>query len=219
LVIFRNQNAHDLSPTTRSLDTDCKDCADSPEKPQNAIFVGWLAWRNFSTLSASRHKPSLQTKELIMNTFSNAFLTVAAAAVLSAPVMGAFAQSSADAAGQAQCILAGRLSADQRWAPQSSGVELLDATGKPVTASSKQALASVKAVRLNQPALLSSCNGNQALPGGADGTGKKSPVPALSAGKEPISVAAVAYPPLRVGGELVELKVDAYSGRVIQLTR
>jgi hypothetical protein len=125
----------------------------------------------------------------------------------------------ATAAAPAQCILAGRLDADQRWAPQARGVELLDATGKRVTASGKEALTLVKAVRLTQPALLSTCNGNQSLPEGDASPAKKSPAPAVSASKEPIAVQAVAYPPMRVGGALVELELQLPSNRLIALTR
>jgi hypothetical protein len=160
------------------------------------------------------------SKELKMNRFSTTLSTnLSTTYLLVAAALSAISASAQTAPSDAQCILAGRLNVEQRWAPQSSGVELLDAAGKRVTSSSKEALASVKAVRLSQPALLSGCNGNQALPSGADSTGKKSPAPALSAGQAPITVAAVTYPPLRVGGELVELKVDAQANRVIQLTR
>ncbi len=117
------------------------------------------------------------------------------------------------------CILAGRLDDQQRWAPQARGVQLLNAAGQPVTSASKEALATVKTVRLSQPALLSSCNGNQALPPGGDITGKKTPAAAVAASASPIPVQALAYPPLRVGGELVELKLDLQNARQIQLTR
>jgi len=131
--------------------------------------------------------------------------------------LGAAAQNAANSS--AQCILAGRLDADQRWAPQVRGVELLDAAGKRVSAASKEILSTVKAVRLSQPALLSNCNVNQALPEGDASSGQKSPAPAVSAGNAPIPVQAVAYPPLRVGGSLVELQVQAPVDRVIALTR
>ena len=136
--------------------------------------------------------------------------------------MGAAAQTVTTqtvASASAQCILAGRLDADQRWAPQARGVELLDGAGKRVSGASKELLATVKAVRLSQPALLSNCSGNQALPEGDASSGKKSPAPAVSAGNAPIPVQAVAYPPLRVGGSLVELEVQAPAARVIALTR
>jgi hypothetical protein len=118
-----------------------------------------------------------------------------------------------------QCILAGRLDDQQRWAPQARGVQLLNAAGEPVISASKEALATVKAVRLSQPALLSSCQGNQALPAGGDITGKKTPAPAVAASTTLISVQAVTYPPLKVGGELVELKLELQNARLIQLTR
>ena len=116
------------------------------------------------------------------------------------------------------CILAGRLDAEQRWAPQTRGIELLDASGKAVNASDKAALGSVKQVRVSSPAILSSCNGSAALPSGGDKTAKSS-VPAIKAGSAPIAVDAVAFPPLRVGGELVELRVTVAADRVVSLTR
>ncbi len=136
-----------------------------------------------------------------------------ALAVLSGAVL---AQSAPPAA---QCILAGRVDVEQRWAPQARGVELLDAAGKRVSSASKDALASVKSVRLSQPALLSNCNGDQALPDGGPATGNKVPAPAVSAGAALVNVQAVAYPPLRVGGSLVELKLDVPAQRVITLAR
>jgi hypothetical protein len=125
----------------------------------------------------------------------------------------------ATSSGLDQCILAGRLDDQQRWAPQARGVLLLNAAGQPVINASKEALATVKAVRLSQPALLSSCQGNQTLPSGGDTAGKKTPTPAVAASTTPISVQAITYPPLRVGGELVELKLELQNARLIQLTR
>jgi hypothetical protein len=93
----------------------------------------------------------------------------------------------------AQCIVAGRL----------------DATGKRIISASKQQLASVKSVRVSQRALLASCNGNQALTSGDSAPDKPSPAP----------VQAVSYPPLRVGGSLVQLQVLAPTDRVITLAR
>jgi hypothetical protein len=136
-------------------------------------------------------------------------------ALLAALVSASSAQAQPS---DAQCILAGRLDSQQRWAPQARGVQLLDASGQTVRGSGKEALATVKSVRLTQPALLASCSGNQPLPAGGDVTGKK-PSPALSAGQEAIAVQMVAYPPLKVGGDLVELKLDVPSARVITLSR
>jgi hypothetical protein len=155
----------------------------------------------------------LLLKELIMASgffkfsFSVALVTLSSAT---------WAQIASEAA---QCILAGRVDAEQRWAPQARGVELVDAAGKRVSAASKEALASVKSVRLAQPALLSSCNGDQALPEGGAGGPKKGPSPAISKGAELVNVQAVTYPPLRVGGSLVELKLEVPAKRVVMLTR
>ena len=136
------------------------------------------------------------------------FLLVLAAAALAAP---AFAQS------DAQCIVAGRLS-DGRWAPRMAGLQLLGAGGQAVAGPGKQQLAGVRQVRLAQPALLSRCDGDNAL-ASADNepAGRKTPVPALSAGV--LDVEQVSFPKLRTGGELVELRVRVPGERVVMLTR
>ena len=133
---------------------------------------------------------------------------LAAAAAVAAP---AFAQS------DAQCILAGRLS-DGRWAPRLAGVQLLGAGGQAITGSSRQALAGVRQARLSQPALLSRCSGDQPLASGDNEPPMaKTEVPALSRGT--VDVEGVAYPKLRTGGELVELRVRAAAERVVMVTR
>jgi hypothetical protein len=134
----------------------------------------------------------------------------------------AFAQTAAPASTNAdlQCILAGRVDGDQRWAPQARGVELLDAQGKRVSSADKAALATVKQARISSPALLSSCNGDQALAKGDDLPGaKKTSSPAISAGTAPVNVEAVNFPPLRVGGTLVELRLSPAPDRIVSLTR
>lgn len=133
---------------------------------------------------------------------------------------GPSAAQTASPASALQCILAGRLNTDQRWAPQARGVELLDAAGKRVTSSDKAALGSVKQVRVSSPALLSTCNGNQALTSG-DNQAKtpKTPAAAVSASATLINVEAVGFPPLRVGGELVELRLALPSERIVSLAR
>ncbi len=133
---------------------------------------------------------------------------------LAAAGLAAQAQAPADAT----CILAGRLSDDGRWAPRFEGVQLLGESGQPIAARGKPALDQVRQARLAQPALLSTCSGGQPLHR-ADGEPDppKSAVPALSAGV--VEVEAVALPPLRTGGTLVELKVRVTEDRVVMLTR
>lgn len=135
-----------------------------------------------------------------------------AAAALATLCFAAQAQSDAN------CILAGRLAEDGHWAPRFEGVELLGPDGKALRAGGQQALAGVRQVRLAQPALLSRCDGNGALHN-ADGepAGAKQQVPALSAGV--VDVEGVAFPKLRTGGTLVELRVRAPAERVVMLTR
>lgn len=119
-----------------------------------------------------------------------------------------------------QCILAGRLSADQ-WAPRMSGVELLDANGQHISGPLRQSLNQVRQVRLHQTALLSSCDADQGLLQ-ADNTPSqpKTDVPALTAAKDALAVESVSYPKLRTGGELVEIRLAAIpSQRVVMLRR
>ena len=75
-----------------------------------------------------------------------------------------------------------------------------------------------RTTRLTEPALLSNCNGEAPLLN-ADGepAGRKSPVPALTAGV--VDVEAVSFPKLRTGGELVELRVRVPAERVVAVTR
>ncbi len=133
---------------------------------------------------------------------------------------GPGAAQTASTVNDLQCVLAGRIDSNQRWAPQARGVELLDAAGKRLTASDKAALGNVKQVRISSPALLSSCNGNQTLPSG-DNQAKtpKTQAAAVSANATPINVDAVGFPPLRVGGELVELRLALPGDRIVSLTR
>jgi hypothetical protein len=140
--------------------------------------------------------------------------------LLASPAMAQSAAPAGTASADAQCILAGRVDGDQRWAPQARGVELLDAQGKRVTSADKAALASVRQARISSPALLSACNGDQALAKGDDQpNAKKTSSPAVSAGNAPVNVEAVSFPPLRVGGTLVELRVSLAPDRVVTLTR
>ncbi len=120
---------------------------------------------------------------------------------------------------QPQCILAGRLNPEGRWAPQASGMQLLDAAGKPVSGAAQNTLASVKAVLLAEPALLSACNAGQAMASGDTSSGSKSPTPALTAGNVPIEVLAMATLPGRAGGQWVELRVSVPAERILMLTR
>ncbi|HEX7888833.1 MAG TPA: hypothetical protein VF522_05675 [Ramlibacter sp.] len=135
-------------------------------------------------------------------------LVLAAAAVLAAP---AFAQS------EAQCIVAGRLSGGL-WAPKHGTIHLFGADGKPIATPTKTALANVRRATLDQPALLSRCDGDKALfIGDGEAPGRKTEVPALARGT--VEVEGVGYPKLRTGGELVELRVRVPAERVVMVTR
>jgi hypothetical protein len=129
----------------------------------------------------------------------------------------AAASAFAQTAGDNNCILAGRLSDEARWAPRMAGVELLGQDGRAVTSADKQALLGVKQVRLAAPALLSRCDGNGQLALGPDSPGAKGPVPAIGPGV--VAVESVSFPKLRRGGEMVELKLTVPAERVTMVTR
>ena len=112
-------------------------------------------------------------------------------------------------------ILAGRLNADNRWAPLARGVTLLNAQGESVSASSKKALDTVKAVRLSEPALVSQCNGNQPLVSGEITTGSKTPAPSIKHSPIALNLVAIYYPPVRAGGQWVELQLVLPADRVV----
>lgn len=135
-------------------------------------------------------------------------LLLAAAAALAAP---AFAQS------DAQCIVAGRLSGGL-WAPKQGTIHLFGADGRPIATPTRAALGNVKRATLDQPALLSKCDGDNALfNGDNEPAGQKAEVPALAQGD--VDVLGVAFPKLRTGGTLVELRVRVPADRVVMTTR
>ncbi len=118
---------------------------------------------------------------------------------------------------ETSCITAGRLDEAGRWAPQFRSVRLLDGAGQPVVVRQKSDLQKVRAAALSEPALLSTCEGNQALQRGEASPSPKTPAPALKPGT--VSVAGVGFPKLQVGGELVELKVQLSSEQIVMVSR
>jgi hypothetical protein len=142
-----------------------------------------------------------------MNAFHRCLLAAAAFLPLSV-----FAQADAG-----QCIVAGRLNGAQ-WAPKFEGVQLLGANGQVVASADKKRVSAVSQVRLARAALLSRCDGDKPLfNGDNEPAGKKEPVPSLAAGV--FDVEAVAYPKLRTGGELVELRVRVPADKVLLSAR
>ena len=142
------------------------------------------------------------------------FAQTPAAPIVSPPPAGA-ASTLADK----PCILAGRLNADNRWAPLARGVTLLNAQGEHVSASNKKALDTVRAVRLSEPALLSQCNGNQPLVSGENTSGNKTPAPSIKPSPIALNVEAIYYPPVRAGGQWVELQLVLPADRVVVAER
>lgn len=140
------------------------------------------------------------------------FLHLLAAAAVFGPT-AALAQADG-----AQCIVAGRLSADGAWAPRFAALQLLGQEGRPVAASDRAALGTVRQARLTQPALLSRCDGDKDLArNDGEPAEAKQPAPALSPGM--VEVESVSFPRLRTGGVLVELKVRHAPERVVMVTR
>lgn len=136
------------------------------------------------------------------------------AAVLAFPLASA-AQN--QPAADATCIIAGRLDAGGRWAPQFAGVRLLDDGGRVLSQPARDALSRVREAELTEPALLSRCDGNAPLAKGDDAPAPKASVPAASRGR--LKVTAVGFPKLQTGGELVELQVQVPPDRVVMVTR
>ena len=123
-------------------------------------------------------------------------------------------------AAEASCIVAGRVNAEQQWAPRLQGLELQSQDGKRVASSQREALQGIKRVRVLTPTLLSNCDGSSALTQGDSLPQQaKSPVPAIKADPAWLVVEAVNFPKLQVGGELVELRVQVPPERVQMLTR
>lgn len=149
-----------------------------------------------------------------MTTLRNALACSLALAIIT------FAFPASAQGGDDNCILAGRITGDQRWAPRLAGVQLLARDGRTISGASKQVLAGVRQVRLTQPALLSHCDGNRELARADDlPPFTKGPVAAASAGPGLLAVESVSFPKLRAGGELVELKLTVPADRVVMLTR
>jgi hypothetical protein len=120
------------------------------------------------------------------------------------------------AQGEAQCILAGRVSQGE-WAPRFETVQLRGDGGRAVAPVDRASFRHVKSVELAEPVLLSRCSGDQRLASGGAAAGPKTPVPALSAGLA--DVEAVHFPRLRDGAELVELQVRVPAQRLVMVTR
>ena len=135
-------------------------------------------------------------------------LFLVAVAAFGAP---AFAQA------DAQCIVAGRLS-DGLWAPKFATVHLFGDQGRPIATPTRQALAGVRRATLDQPALLSRCDGDGPLASGdSEPPARKGEVPAVAAGD--VEVEGVSFPRLRTGGDLVELRVRVPPERVVMVMR
>ena len=116
------------------------------------------------------------------------------------------------------CVTAGRLDASGQWAPKFDGIVLLDSAGKAISSSKKADLQAVKALQITEPALLSACEGDRPLASGEGTPVKpKTPVPAAKPGR--LAVVGIGYPQLRVGGALVEVKVQISADQTILVLR
>ena len=145
-------------------------------------------------------------------------LVITTAAVLLPLAAAQSLQAQSTPPAENNCILAGRLNADASWAPRFAHLDLLDADGRIVQASSKDALAQVKQVRIKSPAWLSSCNAGAPIAKGADGDVRPhTAAPALKAGETPIAVQTISMLPMSLGGHWVELQVAPTPERVTML--
>ena len=125
---------------------------------------------------------------------------------------------SAAQASEPVCITAGRLNAQGQWAPKMDSIRLLDASGRTISSSNKADIKNVQTLEITEPALLSACQGDRPLTS-ADGSQAqtKAPVPAAKPGR--LKVLGLGYPPLRVGGELVEIKVQVPADQIVMMVR
>ena len=112
------------------------------------------------------------------------------------------------------CITAGRMD-NSVWAPQFQSVRLLDDAGRILSVKNKSELTQVRAVELTEAALLSICDGNNALARG-DGVQSKGPVPAAKPGR--FNVAGLGFPKLQ-NGELVEFELTIGADQMVMITR
>lgn len=130
----------------------------------------------------------------------------------------AFIGGSVANASEIACITAGRLDGNSQWAPKLNSVRLLDGSGQAISSSNKEALKNVQALEITEPALMSACEGDKPLtPADGSQAQTKSPVPAAKPGR--VTVVGLSYPQLRVGGALVEVKVQVPADQIVMLTR
>lgn len=116
------------------------------------------------------------------------------------------------------CITAGRLDSHGQWAPKFDSVRLLDGLGRAISSSNRDELKNLQALEITEPALLSACLGNKPMtPAVGSQAQTKSPVPAAKPGR--VIVVGLGYPQLRVGGTLVEVKVQVSEDQIVMLSR
>lgn len=116
------------------------------------------------------------------------------------------------------CITAGRLNSNGQWAPKFDSVRLLDGLGRAISSSKKDELKNLQALEITEPALLSACLGDKPMtPADGSQAQTKSPVPAAKPGR--VVVVGLGYPQLRVGGTLVEVKIQVSEDQIVMLTR
>ena len=116
------------------------------------------------------------------------------------------------------CITAGRLDSNGQWAPKFDSMRLLDGLGQAISSSKKDELKNLQVLEITEPALLSACLGDRPMtPADGSPSQTKSPVPAAKPGR--VAVIGVGYPQLRVGGALVEVKVQVTADQIVMMTR
>jgi hypothetical protein len=116
------------------------------------------------------------------------------------------------------CITAGRLDSHGQWAPKFDSVRLLDGLGRAISSSKKDELKNLQTLEITEPALLSACLGDKPMtPADGSQAQTKAPVPAAKPGR--VTVVGLGYPQLRVGGALVEVKVQVTADQIVMLIR
>ncbi|MBC5763587.1 hypothetical protein [Ramlibacter albus] len=125
--------------------------------------------------------------------------------------------ASAQGINAGNCIVAGRLNEDGRWAPRFDSVQLLGGKDRVIKESKREALHDTQRVRITKPAVLTRCDGDREIARGEETTIPKEPVPAVAPGA--YEVESIAFPRLRRGGELVEVKLKLPVERVVMVTR
>jgi hypothetical protein len=122
----------------------------------------------------------------------------------------------ANTSADGNCIIGGRLNAQDQLSRGFGGIELLNAQGARLHTIDKTQLETIKLVRVSKSALLSACNAGAALKVlDSAGDTKTAPAARLSVGSDPVKVEQAWLLPLKTGGNLIELRVSQNASRTV----